>query len=99
MHAEPIFVKEAFQIGSMAISYNKSAAAELLDAVRLVLRNHRHISSHLPGDVREIAEMVAVGMPILEYSGRPLLIASKKYLACWPEVIPVGKLASLQEFP
>lgn len=70
MHAEPIFVKEAFQIGVDGYILKQSAASELLEAIDHVVRNHRYISPHLPEEVREVAEVVAEGMPVLEYSGR-----------------------------
>ena len=70
MHAEPIFVKEAFQIGVDGYILKQSAASELLEAICQVMRNHRYISPHLPEEVREVAEAVAEGMPVQEYSGR-----------------------------
>ncbi len=70
MHTEPVFVKEAFQIGVDGYILKHSAASELLEAIRHVIQNLRYISPHLPDEVREVAEVVGEGMPAQEYSGR-----------------------------
>jgi DNA-binding NarL/FixJ family response regulator len=70
MHTEPTFVKEAFLLGADGYVLKHSAASELFNAIELVTRHRRYISTHLPEEVREIAEGVAAGMPFQEYSGR-----------------------------
>lgn len=69
MHSEPTFVKEAFLLGVDGYILKQSAASELLGAIDQVMGHHRYISTHLPEEVREIAEGVAVGIPAQEYSG------------------------------
>ncbi len=44
MHSDPDYVKEAFQLGAMGYLLKRSAASELLDAIRVVLRGNHYVS-------------------------------------------------------
>ena len=69
MYSDPTFVREAFRIGADGYVLKQSAASELRDAIDTVLNQHRYISTHLPVDVQETAEIVADGIPTQDCSG------------------------------
>ena len=51
VHATPEFVREAFGIGARGYLLKKSAASELVHAMRTVLSGNSHVSLQIAGDV------------------------------------------------
>lgn len=56
MLAEPIHISEAFRAGAKGYVLKQSAASDLVQAVRAVLRNDRYLSPGIIGEVRESVE-------------------------------------------
>jgi DNA-binding NarL/FixJ family response regulator len=51
MHATPEFVREAFGIGARGYLLKRSAASELVHAIRTVLKGNSHVSMQIASDV------------------------------------------------
>jgi DNA-binding NarL/FixJ family response regulator len=67
MHADPTYVTEAFRAGASAYVLKRSTAAELIQAVRTVLRNQYYVSPLLAKDIVD---------PLLRPTGRPPVLHS-----------------------
>ena len=86
MHSNPEFVREAFRAGASGYVLKRSAAAELLEAIRQVLNGNAYVSPLLTKDVlsillqprtpaltarqREILRFVAQGLSAKEIANR-----------------------------
>jgi len=51
MHADPAYVTEAFRVGATGYVLKRSAAADLLQAVRTVLNGHYYVAPPITKDV------------------------------------------------
>jgi len=56
MMTEPVYISEAFRRGANGYVLKQCAAAELVNAIRVVLSNRRYVSPQVAPEVREIVE-------------------------------------------
>ncbi|HET6673761.1 MAG TPA: response regulator transcription factor [Nitrospiraceae bacterium] len=56
MMTEPVYISEAFRRGAHGYVLKQCAAAELVNAIRVVLSNRRYVSPQVAPEVREIVE-------------------------------------------
>ena len=60
MHADPMYVREAFRAGACGYILKRSAASEISVAIRTVMEGGRYLTPLLP-DMNELMEDAAVG--------------------------------------
>lgn len=56
MMTEPVYISEAFRRGAHGYVLKQCAAAELVNAIRVVLSNRKYVSPQVAPEVREIVE-------------------------------------------
>lgn len=80
MHQEPPFITKAFQMGVKGYVLKHNAVSELKIAIRTVLKNRCHISTHIPRPIREQILVGMQGAPTKDLSGE--LTARQKTVFC-----------------